>query len=176
MYSFRVNSPASSEQQNTSYFHDSSQENESKLLDNADFKENFVIKDLKPQKWSCTACTYSNWPRSKHCIQCLTVKKSDIPKNEENPENGQNENGSSDIVSENFLASNDLCSPVGSTANLASSKDIISDEKWKSKWICQVSFLLVLKYITFLLSCYHPRFVCDVAFGTIKSIFHRKIN
>ncbi|XP_040576778.1 ubiquitin thioesterase Zranb1 [Lepeophtheirus salmonis] len=33
------------------------------------------------EKWSCSLCTYSNWPRSLRCVQCLTtrVKSSSSP-------------------------------------------------------------------------------------------------
>lgn len=24
----------------------------------------------QPEKWSCTACTYENWPKSNKCIMC----------------------------------------------------------------------------------------------------------
>ena len=29
------------------------------------------------QKWFCSACTYENWPKSKHCIMCNSAKALD---------------------------------------------------------------------------------------------------
>lgn len=148
---FRINSPASSEQQNTSYFHNSSHENESKVVDsyylqNSETRKS--LQDFSNIKWSCSVCTYFNWPKSKHCVQCLTIRKSDndctISENEEKvKESGPIEVVTLDSVSETYLASNNVSSPIGSIANLASSKDIIPDEKRKDKWICEVSFILI---------------------------------
>ena len=28
----------------------------------------------EPVKWVCSACTFYNWPRSRRCVQCLTVR------------------------------------------------------------------------------------------------------
>lgn len=33
--------------------------------------------DLTLTKWSCSVCTYLNWPKSLKCVQCLTLKQSD---------------------------------------------------------------------------------------------------
>jgi hypothetical protein len=33
--------------------------------------------DLTKKKWSCSVCTYLNWPKSLKCVQCLTLKQID---------------------------------------------------------------------------------------------------
>lgn len=142
-------SRVSSQQQSSSIFDDSPHENETKLL-NTDLLQYSKCEkkdeDSSNLKWSCCVCTYLNWPKSKHCIQCLTVRKSNndsiTPENEEKLINATKESSVSSDVSESFLASNNIRSPIGSTTNLASSKDIIWNEKGKSKWICHVSFCL----------------------------------
>lgn len=142
---FRVSSPVNS-QQNISIFDDSSHDNDTKLLLDTDFiKESEKSDSPKNQessniKWSCFVCTYLNWPKSKHCVQCLTVRTNNnglnIPENEER----QNTSKEHSESSESFLASNNIRSPIGSITNLASSKDIVWDEKGKNKWICHVSY------------------------------------
>ncbi len=36
-------------------------------------------------KWSCTACTYFNWPRALRCVQCRTPKPSFLKNNRRSP-------------------------------------------------------------------------------------------
>ena len=33
-----------------------------------------VISKVKPNKWTCKACTYQNWPKSNKCVLCGIVK------------------------------------------------------------------------------------------------------
>lgn len=149
--SSRVSSPVSS-QQNKSIFGDqvSTLDNETKLLDTdylqySETSNSFKNQNSSSIKWSCIVCTYLNWPKSKHCIQCLTIKQSQndsiTPENEEKLKFGCKETVNiSNIASEKCLASNNVKSPTGSTTNLASSKDIAWNEMGKNKWICQVRF------------------------------------
>ncbi|KAL5282955.1 ZRANB1 family protein [Megaselia abdita] len=123
---FRVSSPVS-QQKNISIF-DESSHNDTKL--DTERSSAFKNQDSSKIKWSCCVCTYFNWPKSKHCIQCLTVRTD----NDTAKENVLD----TEIMSDHFLASNNLRSPIASTTNLASSKDIVWDEKGKNKWICHV--------------------------------------
>uniref|UniRef100_A0A2P2I777 ubiquitinyl hydrolase 1 n=1 Tax=Hirondellea gigas TaxID=1518452 RepID=A0A2P2I777_9CRUS len=33
-----------------------------------------LVEHMLPHKWSCSSCTYENWPRSSRCIMCATPK------------------------------------------------------------------------------------------------------
>uniref|UniRef100_T1GWG4 RanBP2-type domain-containing protein n=1 Tax=Megaselia scalaris TaxID=36166 RepID=T1GWG4_MEGSC len=79
---FRVNSPVNITEQN---FYNSdkyalfSDPNESSDGPNSSIVQekscHFENQNSVNIKWSCSVCTYFNWPKSKYCIQCLTVRK-----------------------------------------------------------------------------------------------------
>lgn len=163
IYNFRVNSPVNITEQN---FYNSdkyalfSDPNESSDGPNSSIVQekscHFENQNSVNIKWSCSVCTYFNWPKSKYCIQCLTVRKvkksqqSDDSKNSISFGKSENEVQSStedtisnlgtDNFSENLLASNNIQSPIGSITNLASSKESYNNcDSENIKWKCDVS-------------------------------------
>ena len=63
------------------------------ILNNND--ETSDVVQIDTTKWSCSTCTYLNWPKSMKCVQCYTPKP-DLSQEINNNNNNTNNNSSSE--------------------------------------------------------------------------------
>uniref|UniRef100_A0A6M2DDN6 ubiquitinyl hydrolase 1 n=1 Tax=Xenopsylla cheopis TaxID=163159 RepID=A0A6M2DDN6_XENCH len=84
-----------------------------------------------PDKWSCSVCTFLNWPRTQSCVQCNT-KKSTNYENYESPRISQNSDLAQAMITNQPTKRN-------SSINLRSrTTSPINYEDSQMKWSCPV--------------------------------------